>query len=150
MVARSTKSASKEKPRPRSRAKAPAKNKGGRPFYQPTDEVRGSVKAMSGYGMPHEEIAKAIGICPQTLRKHFRSELDCGHAIASAKVLESLFKMATEGKQVAAAIWWTKARLGWKESQNIEITAEGMAKQIRQSLTEIDKTDGPDGEVGET
>ena len=34
---------------------------------------------------------------------------------ANAKVAQSLFQMATQGKNVAAAIFWMKARAGWRE-----------------------------------
>jgi hypothetical protein len=35
-------------------------------------------------------------------------------------VAQSLFRMATEGKNVAAAIFWMKARAGWREKQQVE------------------------------
>jgi len=58
----------------------------------------------------------------KTLRKHFRDELDRGMTEANAKVAQSLFQMATQGKNVAAAILWMKARAGWREK--IEIRPE--------------------------
>jgi hypothetical protein len=39
---------------------------------EPTDEQRRTVKTMSGFGVPHDNIATHIGIDPKTLRKHFR------------------------------------------------------------------------------
>ena len=51
----------------------------------------------------------------KTLRKHFRRELDRGTIEANAKVAQTLFTMATVDKNVAAAIFWMKARGGWRE-----------------------------------
>jgi len=47
-------------------------------------------------------------------------ELDRGGTEATAKVAQSLFRMATEGNNVAAAIFWMKARAGWSEKQRLE------------------------------
>lgn len=70
---------------------------------------------MSGFGIPQDDIAAHLGIDPKSLRKHFRQDLDRGMTEANVKVAQSLFHMATEGKNVAAAIFWMKARAGWRE-----------------------------------
>ena len=85
--------------------------------FQPTDEQRRTVRAMAGYGMPHVDIATFLDIDAKTLRKYFTRELDLGSIEATTKVAQSLFRMATEGKNVAAAIFWMKARAGWPEKQ---------------------------------
>jgi hypothetical protein len=91
-------------------------------LYEPTTEQRRTVRAMSGFGVPHPDIATHIGIDPKTLRKHFREDLDLGSIEATAKVAQSLFRMATEGNNVAAAIFWMKAQAGWREKQQIELS----------------------------
>lgn len=98
----------------------PARKPGRKPF-EPTEEQRKMVGAMSGYGIPHEDIAKVIGdkgIDPKTMRKHFPVELATGHIRANAKVAENLYKQATgEGsKAVTAAIFWLKVQAGWREA----------------------------------
>ncbi|WPB83749.1 hypothetical protein [Sediminicoccus rosea] len=85
--------------------------------FEPTDEQRRTVRGMAGYGMPHVDIATFLDIDAKTLRKHFTRELDLGSIEATTKVAQSLFRMATEGKNVAAAIFWMKARAGWREKQ---------------------------------
>ncbi len=106
----------------------------GRPPFQPSDEQRKTVTAMAGYGIPQEGISKVIGIDLKTLRKHFRGELDKGEIVATSKVAESLYKMATEGN-VSAAIFWMKARAGWSEKIRHETemgpnTVEAVLKAI--------------------
>ena len=88
--------------------------------YEPTTEQRRTVKTMSGFGVPHTDIATFLDIDPKTLRKHFRLELDRGMTEANAKVAQSLFTMATQGKNVAAAIFWMKARGGWRDRPDLD------------------------------
>ncbi|GGJ44580.1 hypothetical protein [Neoroseomonas lacus] len=90
--------------------------------FEPTSDQRRTVKTMAGFGIPHTDIAPFIGIDTKTSRKHFGEELDRGITEANAKVAQSLFQMATQGKNVAAAIFWMKARAGWREK--IEIRPE--------------------------
>ena len=84
-------------------------------MYTPTEEQRRMVKVMSGFGIPQTDIARQVGIDTKTLRKHFREELDRGMTDANMRVAQSLFTMATTGGSVAAAIFWMKARAGWRE-----------------------------------
>lgn len=93
--------------------------------YVPTDEQRRTVRAMSGLGIPQDNIATFLEIDKKTLRKHFREELDRGSIEATTKVAQSLFRMATEGGSVAAAIFWMKARAGWREKHDGSSTASG-------------------------
>ena len=91
--------------------------------FDASDEQRRTVRAMAGFGVPQEDIATFLHIDPKTLRKHFRDELDQGVTEANAKVAQSLFNMATKQNNVAAAIFWLKARAGWSERQRIEFSA---------------------------
>ena len=48
-----------------------------RPKLTPTAEQRQQVKCLAAVGIPHEDIARKIGIrSPKTPRKYFREELD--------------------------------------------------------------------------
>jgi transposase-like protein len=98
------------------------KKSAGRPKHEPTDENIRLVRTLSGYGVPQEEIARQIGIHQETLRSHYRDELDAGVAQANAKVAESLYKKAIgDGPQSASsAMFWLKTRAQWKETQNVE------------------------------
>lgn len=82
--------------------------------FDPSDEQRRLVRMMAGFGVPQPDIAAHLEIDPKTLRKYFRQELDRGTIEANVKVTQSLFQMATSGKNVAAAIFWMKARGGWR------------------------------------
>ena len=79
-------------------------------LFTPTDDQRRMVRALSGYGVPHDDIALIVKCSPPTLRKRFRQELDLGSAEATAKVARTLFQQATSGTNTAAMIFWLKAR----------------------------------------
>lgn len=85
---------------------------------------------MVALGIRQEEIATLLDITPKTLRKHFRSELDLGAIEANAKVLESLFQMATSGKNTAATIFWVKTRCGYKEQPKEGASGEQAPPQL--------------------
>jgi hypothetical protein len=100
-----------------------------RELFTPTDEQRGMVKAFAAYGVQQDEIAKYLEIDPKTLRKHFRRELDTGSIEATSKVAQSLYKAAMGGN-VGAAIFWMKARGGWREKHEIEHSGPGGGAMI--------------------
>jgi hypothetical protein len=91
-------------------------------MFEPTEDQRRTVKALSGYGVPQDGIAIHIGVDPKTLRKHFRDELDRGSVEATAKVAQTLFHLATVEKNVPSVIFWMKARAGWRETVRQENT----------------------------
>lgn len=96
-----------------------------RPSHKPAEENRKTVRLLSGFGIPHDQIAAEIGVSPPTLHKHYQEDIDAGTRQANARVVQSLFKKATgDGSQaVTAAIWWTKARMGWR-GESVEVTGK--------------------------
>ena len=95
----------------------------GRPPLKFTPDQRKTVKSLAAFGISQKDICRVIGVgSVHTLEKHFRYELDTAAIEANAKVAQSLFKMATSGNNVAAAIFWAKSRMGWQErdKQNLD------------------------------
>jgi hypothetical protein len=89
--------------------------------FCPSGEQRRTVEAMVSYGIPQVDIARVVGIDDDTLRKHFREEIDTGVARANTRVAQYLFEQATgqrgdSGAAVTAAIFWAKTRMRWKET----------------------------------
>lgn len=93
-----------------------------KPSFVPTDEERKEVTKMSAVGIPQESICRVIrgGIDDKTLRKHFREELDTAATKANTGVAGTLYNQAMAGN-VTAAIWWSKTRMGWKETSVTEL-----------------------------
>lgn len=100
-----------------------AREGSGRKAFEPIDAERKQVEALSGYGLPIEQIAVLIreGIDTDTLRKHFAIELQSGKAKANAQVGKTLFQKVMAG-DTTAAIWWSKTQMRWAETQKHELT----------------------------
>lgn len=110
-----------------------ARDGAGRKPFEPTDAERKQVEAMSGYGLPIEQIAILVrnGIDADTLRKHFATELVAGKAKANSGVGRTLFQKAMGG-DTAAMIWWSKTQMRWAETQKHEHTgADGAPIEFR-------------------
>ena len=118
-------------------------------LFEPTAEQRRMVRAFSGLGVQQEAMADHLGIDSNTLRKHFREELDRGTVEANVKVAQSLFQMATQGKNGAAAIFWMKSRGRWRDKHEDEASADGktppgMVVSFRWADRSDDAADGSD------
>lgn len=91
----------------------------GRPPFEATPERRKRVETLAAMGMSQSYIAKDLGITERTLRERFREELDAGMVKANTAVASNLYAIAmdkTHPKCVTAAIFWLKARAGWREA----------------------------------
>jgi len=100
----------------------------GRPAFEPTPAERKQVEALSGYGLPIDQIGALVrdGIHIDTLRAHFSSELVSGKSKANAQVGKTLFQKVMAG-DTTAAIWWSKTQMRWAETQKHELTgADGV------------------------
>jgi hypothetical protein len=94
----------------------------GRPAYEPSEKDKAQVSALTAMGIPDYDIAKVMQISEPTLRKYYFRELEIGHISANSKVAQTLYKTATDPsnpKSVTAAIFWLKARAGWKEDSGM-------------------------------
>lgn len=87
--------------------------------HEPTAATRGAVESMAAYGIPQADIAKSIGIDAKTLRKYYGDELETAATKANARVAQTLYKIATDPTHkscASAAMFWAKARMGWREA----------------------------------
>lgn len=75
--------------------------KRGRPAYRATLEDRQIVEQMKFCGESDATIARALGIDPDTMRKHFADELADGHAHRRKEVISLLFTAARNGNVAA-------------------------------------------------
>ena len=66
--------------------------------------------------------SRAKPIDEKTLHKKFDRELDIGSIKANAAVVKALYTKAIKGN-VTAQIWWTKCRMGWKDTSRIDAPA---------------------------
>jgi hypothetical protein len=86
----------------------------GRPQFAPTPEDRETCEELSGLLVPHETIARIIGIDPKTLRRHFRHELGHGRERVVAKLKAVVYGRAKLGS-MRACCYLLDRMLVWPE-----------------------------------
>jgi hypothetical protein len=121
--------------------------------HQPTNETRAEVRALASFGFPQEDIAAYIGISHVTLRKHYESELKSSAIKANAAVGKYLYSLAsgqaikngaTHGDCKAAAMFWAKTRMRWRETTHLDHTSSDgslMPSRIEIIAPDADKPD---------
>lgn len=70
---------------------------------------------MAAIGIIHGEIALALGISDETLRKYFKNELKTGKTKTIAKMADSLVRQGLAGN-VTALIFYLKTQAAWRET----------------------------------
>ena len=76
--------------------------KRGRPAHTPTAATRRQVSIAAGGGMRHEDIALALGITRDTLRKWYLQELTVVASTRRLEVLNAMYAAAKKGSSSAA------------------------------------------------
>ena len=89
----------------------------------PTEDSKKLVRNLAAVGTRYVDIAHKLDITDDTLRKHYKAELEDGRIDANAQIANTLFQNAKSGN-MTAAIFWLKTRAGWKETQVTELTGE--------------------------
>ena len=123
--------------------------------HEPSDKTRSEVSALASFGVPQEDIAAYIGISKPTLAKHYPDELSFSSIKANATVGKFLFNMAsgqarkqgaTYGDCKTAAMFWAKTRMGWRETNNLDVTTNGRDIMPTRILIEgVEPDDGREG-----
>mgnify|MGYP001595517535 CR=1 FL=1 len=100
----------------------PKKKRRGRPVSIFIDEdARQKIQMLAGFGLKHDQIAIVMGITEKTMERKCKLELSRGALLANSNVIKSLYRNAVENNNVAAQIFWAKARCHWKETSIHEI-----------------------------
>lgn len=95
-----------------------------------TEDQRRSARAMAGLGVSRRQIARYLRMDELELAACLGDELDQAEVDANSKVAKALFTMATQKHNVAAAIFWMKARAGWREKIEIRPVIETDPSQM--------------------
>lgn len=116
------KAAPKPKPEPKSNIQAlrPAPPAQPEPLAMPTDEagVAGAVERLAGLGLSVQDMAYILNRSVTDITASFPDAIQSGSAKANFRVTNALFTTAIDRGHrghVTAAIYWTKARLGWRD-----------------------------------
>lgn len=98
-----------------------ARRGAGRKRHVPSDEIRKQVKTYAAVGITQVQLCRAIGISDEVFRTHYLDDYEIGKVHAVAQVAGSLYKRATEGKDLGAAIFYLKSQAGWRETPQVEL-----------------------------
>lgn len=104
---------------------------------QLTDKELAEVEVLAGLGMRFEDIALSKGMCLDTLKKYADEQLQRGKAKAKAQVMQSAFKMATNGKTPAMTMFWLKTQCGWREVQQTESLAKPIQMNKENTIQQV-------------
>lgn len=118
------------------------KKKSKKPEFNPSHQQRAEVEILSSGRMSEERIAKAIGIDPKTLRKHFAEELSSGMARRDADMLKAQYETGMKGNASAQKVWLARADLS-PPSEQAPATKEEVLGKKQQEL--IDAAKGAEG-----
>lgn len=100
-----------------------ARKKGGKPVHRPTKQTRSDVAGMVSSGATHAIIAKMLGLAPDTLRRHYATELDAGRELITAELANTLVQKARRGDNTAL-IFWLKTKAGYRETSEVAHTGD--------------------------
>lgn len=112
--------------------------------HQPTEQTRSQVSALKSFGVNLDDISAYIGIDRKTLSKYYDEEIKTAQIKANAQVGKYLYTAAsgnlvddgaTHSDCLRSAMFWAKTRMGWKESDIMEV---GVTNQLAELLTQID------------
>lgn len=95
--------------------------------YIKTKEATAKVKEFAQSGVTQRDIAAAISVSINTLRKHYKDELNRSRAVANQAVAGMLYEQCKKGN-VTAQIFWLKTRGGWRESVESASTNNEVSK----------------------
>lgn len=82
----------------------------GRPSFVPTAKMRSDVAVWKAGGMSDEDIARALSIDADTMKKHFAEELATHWAKKMARVVSARFAAAVKGNVTAQTKFLETAR----------------------------------------
>lgn len=91
-----------------------------------TPEQIKQIEFLSGAGFTVEQIAAFFGVSRKTFYRYMDDHpviidtIEKGRVTINAAVVNSLYNNAVKKDNVAAQIWWTKSRMGWRESAPVD------------------------------
>lgn len=89
----------------------------------PDPVLAATVATMSLAGFTQKQMMDALRMSHETLTTHYQYEIDNGRVNTMTQVVQSLAQRAIAGSDTAA-IFLAKARLGWSDRQQVELTGK--------------------------
>lgn len=101
----------------------------------PREDLRDKIKLMVAIGIPQVQIAGILKMSLETLSVTYRDDLDYGANTANTVVGGKIFEAAKRGEQWACTLWAAR-RMGWKESNDLNVSGMLEVKKIERTLVD--------------
>lgn len=98
--------------------------------HEVTKESMETVQRLAKLGLNQELIAKYMGICKQTLSRHYKDIMAIVRVDNMATVAQVAFEMASSGKMPAMTMFYLKTQAGWRETDKVETTNDEPISRI--------------------
>lgn len=102
----------------------------------PNPNIAATIATMSLAGFTIRQVCETLKLSAETIAQHYDDEMKHGRTRMMTDVVASLAQRAIAGSDTAA-IFLAKARLGWSDRTNIELTGKDGAPIEIQQRTEI-------------
>ena len=103
----------------------------------PRPEVANEIGMMAAIGIPHNRMARILGVSTETMHKYYKDDLDLGADKASAVVGGKIFEAAKKGEPWACTLWAVR-RMGWKETNVNEHSGAVTITEIKRTIVSPD------------
>jgi len=99
----------------------------------PREDLADKIKIMVAIGIPQAQIAGILKISLETLSVTYRDAIEYGANTANTVVGGKIFEAAKRGEQWACTLWAAR-RMGWKESQDVNVNGTLEITDIRRTI----------------
>lgn len=106
----------------------------------PREDLHPKIKIMAAVGIPHAQIAGVLKMSLETLNRCYRDDLDYGATEANTVVGGKIFEAAKRGESWACSLWAAR-RMGWKESQDVNVSGSLEITDIRRTIVDTGNPD---------
>jgi hypothetical protein len=106
----------------------------------PTSQTRQRVKDLIVCGVSQENTANIIGICVETLQKHYKRELNTALDEMITRVGTKALELAEQGndKMIGLVLKTRGASRGWVEKQVIETIDSKETEELKASIAKLE------------
>ena len=81
------------------------------------EAVKRTIRLMAGYQISEREIARALGLELRAMQIEFAEVLTTAKVDAKARVAETCYRLATDGKNPGVTMFWLKTQGGWRDKE---------------------------------
>lgn len=109
--------------------------------HVPTEETRQRVADLATAGIFQYLIAQVIDIDEETLKKHYRKELDLSEPLMVERIARKVMIQALEGNEKSQSLYLkTKgAKFGYIEKQVVENVSNDETKELKDKIIALEE-----------